>query len=212
MLDFCGYSNAPPTNNTKSVLWLRNTGLTDSDSSGPDRDHTTDTDDGWYVYVPLDAQSSGVAILQSELLGPFDGTICFSFYYHILSETFSMTTKLLVQYMSPYVPIPFLVANLSSSHMDRWIMYNKTFTNLPQGRFQFKTFQGQTSRADVALDDISVKVGSCGQSSTTTQNPLSTTPEPKNQMQWDCNFESTPCKWKVTSGTGLTVSSWATSK
>ena len=144
------------------------------------------------------------------MLGPFYD-ICFSFYYHILSETFSMTTKLLVQYVTLYTN-PITIANLSSSHLDKWILFNKTLTDLPRGRFQFKTFQGQSSRADVALDDISVRVGPCGQSITTTQNPLSTTPEPKNQMQWDCNFETTTCKWKVTSGTGLTVSSWALSK
>ena len=208
--DFCGWSNAPPAKNTKQVLWTRNTGETESENSGPERDHTTETEDGWYIYVPEDAQSDGVAVLQSELLGPYTGQVCFSFYYNIQSETRAVSPKLTVLYVSPEFSQTLLNKSISSHTNSVWNIYNVSLINLPQGRFQLKTILGQVSKADVAIDDISIKPGLCGQS-VSTPTPIVSTPEPVSATQWDCNFETTSCKWKV-NGTGWVKASWNNSK
>ena len=171
-------------------MWLRNSGETESDGSGPERDHTTDSENGWYLYVPEDAQSNGVAVLQSELLGPYSSQMCFSFYYHIMSETYRTAPKLTVQYVSPQITggVKFL-GNVSSKYLNRWLNFNVTLPNLPLGRFQLKTIKGQLSEADVAIDDITIKYGSCAQP-VTTAPPTQTTMEPVSAMQWDCNFET----------------------
>ena len=63
-------------------------------------------------------------------------------------------------------------------------------SNFPrQNRFQLRTLLGQTSKADVAIDDITIKPGACGQTVSTVQP--STTPEPASEKQWDCDFEKT---------------------
>ena len=56
-----------------------------------------------------------------------------------------------------------------------------------------------------AVDDISLKAGPYGQS-VLTHSP-STTTEPVLTMQWDCNCETSSCKWSD-NGTGWTKTSW----
>ena len=207
MLDFCGWSNAPPLTNRKQVLWTRNSGETLSDNSGPEKDHTTDSEEGWYVYVPLDAQPDGVAILQSELLGPIQPQYCFGFFYHIFTAEWEVAPKLTVLYQSVQLGSPILLGNISSSFRDRWQQFNVTVTGLPMGRFQLKTFEGQSSEADVAIDDITLKPGACGTTQPTVVVPtLPTTPEPFYESEWDCNFEW-PCKWHLDEN-GWTITNW----
>ena len=209
MLDFCGWRNVWLSNKNKQILWTRNSGVTESDNSGPLEDHTTKTDEGWYVYVPEDAQSDGVAVLQSEPLGPYTGQICFSFYYHIKSENQLTSPKLTVTYTSPQLIREKF--NISSHVYDSWNSFNVTLgPNVPRGSFRLTTIVGQRSRADVAVDDISIKAGPCGQS-TSVGPPTMPTPEPVSAKQWDCNFENPSCKWS-NNGTGWKKTTWANSK
>lgn len=205
--DFCGWSNVPPITNKKQVLWTRNSGETDSDDSGPERDHTTNSDQGWYVYVPLDAQSDGVAVLRSEPLGPLT-TACFGFYYHIYDD-WDVAPKLSVLYQPNTGAQATVLGTLHSSDLDQWRLFNVTVNNLPAGRFQLQTFLGQSSAADVAVDDISIRPGACSNLRPTTTTPLPVTAEPQSAKQWDCTWES-PCNWMV--GNGWSKSSWTMSK
>ena len=193
------------------MLWTRNSGQTDSDDSGPERDHTTETEDGWYVYVPLDAQSDGVAILQSEPLGPYPTEYCFGFYYHIYDD-WNTAPKLTVQFNSPSLTSGSkFLGNISSSDLDDWKQFNVTVKGLPQGRFVLETYEGHTSKADVAVDDIYIKPGACGHTTQTTTTASPTTPEPAAYKIYDCDFDHGNCKWHI--GTkGWTITSWATSK
>ena len=162
------------------MLWTRNSGQTLSDDSGPIRDHTTGREDGWYVFVPLDAQSDGVAILQSELLGPFTTPHCFGFYYHIYDEDNDeddIIPKLSVQYVetSKHGKPVTIMSNISSSDLDKWQQFSITVNNFAQGLFQLVTVEGRTSEADVAIDDISIKQGACGHIVTTHNNSCANT-------------------------------------
>jgi hypothetical protein len=198
ILDFCGWTNVPPKTNRNGVLWTRNSGKTESDNSGLLSDHTTGTADGWYVYVPLDSQSNGVAILQSELLS-YGPTVCLRFFYHMLVENNIFAPKLKVMYSAPGVPTPVVVTIIVDHRFNRWSNFNKTLTNMPQNfRFMLQTFEGNISRADVAVDDIQVKAGTCDQAFVTTSSPVITTQVvPVGERQWDCNFEGPNCNWNI---------------
>ena len=198
----CGWSNAPPTPNKTQVLWLRNSGVTTSIYSSPQVDHTTGTADGWYAFVPIDVQSDGVALLQSEVLGPFIAPVCFGFWYHILDdyrESLNKALELRVVYsdiLSNNTLIELM--NITTTTQTEWQPFNMTLNKLPRGRFQLMTFEGQAARADVAIDDIFVRNGRCdGMTSTTQTKPMTSTPEPESEKQWDCDFESS-CLWSAT--------------
>lgn len=200
----CGWFNAQPPTNQTQVLWLRNSGMSTSGYSSPKVDHTTGTTDGWYVFVPIDAQSDGVAVLQSELLGPSDTTVCFGFWYHILDDyrqTLNKALKLRVVYLNAADNTVTELKNISTTTQEEWQPFNVSLPKLPTGRFQLRTFEGQVSRADVAIDDIFLKSGSCDAVTSTTQSPpTTTTPEPKSEKEWDCDFEANPSQWEASGG------------
>ena len=201
-------------------MWLRNTGQTEHSAwTGPDFDHTTLTDEGWYLYVPPAAQSYGEAVLQSEVLSAA-AVSCFRFWYHIILEDYNsnQTVKLGLYYQEllqfeTQGKIVFL-ANITSFRGNEWHSFNYTITNVESGRIILKTYRSD-NRAAVAIDDLSLEVGSAcnsdSQTSTThTSTPHSTTPEPIDQKVWDCDFESacnswyTTNAWKLQSGSGGT--------
>ena len=216
-LDFCGRTNAPPPLNGKQVLWLRNSGQSDPGMSGPVRDHTSDSPNGWYIYVPIDAQDEGTALLQSETLRPYNTPMCLGFYYHIHTQSQSIGSdlKLLVAYSSPFASRILYLANLTSSSLNKWEQFALTISNLPAGRFMLITPMGSIAKAVVAVDDITLKPGPCGQTLTTvSMTPKTpTTPEPQSESQWDCNFETERCNWVLDGNPpGWDKSSWLMSK
>ena len=116
-----------------------------------------------------------------------------------------MSPKLNVTYWSPQSQLPLgTVSNMLGS---TWSHFYIDLNNLRQGRFQLKTILGQTSRADVAIDDITIRPGACDQTVTTVSTTV-TTPEPAVEKQWDCDFEKA-CKW--VNGTGWGKAGWANS-
>jgi len=195
MSDFCGWTNVPPSTNRKSVLWTRNSGKTESENSGPLADHTTGTAEGWYVYVPLDSQSNGVGLLQSEILN-YGPTVCLKFFYHMLAENNVYTPNLMVLYTLPGQTSLKWVANLTTTKYDQWNSFDVTLNGMPTNfRFVLRTVEGNISRADVAVDDIQVKAGQCDVAfATTPATSAVTTLKPVTERQWDCDFE-TNCNW-----------------
>jgi hypothetical protein len=197
--------------NRKRVLWTRNSGRTESIYSGPKYDHTTCTDEGWYVYVPIDSQSDGVAILQSEIIR-YGSTVCLKFFYNILDEySINFTPKLTVGYLAPDNLTPIWKFNISDNRHDIWNNFSATFTGMPENyKFLLKTIEGNISRADVAVDDIQVMSGSCEPAFTTTPNSIKTTTlEPISEKLYDCDFES-KCNWIIDSN--WNTSRWEPSK
>jgi hypothetical protein len=107
--------------------------------------------------------------------------------------------KLVVMYSAPGVATPVVVANIIGHRFDSWNNFNKTLTNMPQYfRIMLQTLEGNISRADVAVDDIQVKSGTCDQAFVTTRSPvLPTQVIPVGERQWDCDFESPNCNWNI---------------
>lgn len=216
MLDFCGWTNVAPADGQKQVFWVRNQGETKTGmGAGPRVDHTTNSADGWYIYVPLSVQDKGVAVLQSELLTT-TGTVCFGFYYNLVEpyngpDPAPGQYKIRVTYRSPNQTME--VGNCTNVDTEEWLKFEATLNNLPKGQFVIETYQmgsgDLVSYSNVALDDISLKKGACDSAVSTTQTTVGpTTPEPQSEAQWDCDFESITCpKWSIDKG-GWTRTSW----
>ena len=74
------------TNSTrKQFTWLRHQGKTASVGTGPKNDHTTQSDQGYYVYIEASspaAENDTALLLNSNI--PTNNGFCMSFWYHML--------------------------------------------------------------------------------------------------------------------------------
>jgi hypothetical protein len=117
----------------------------------------------------------------------------------MLVENNIFSPKLNVMYLAPGVATPVIVASIIGHRFNRWNNFNKTLTNMPPNfRIMLQTLEGNISRADVAVDDIQVKAGTCDQAFVTTRSTvLPTQVIPVGERQWDCDFESPNCNWNI---------------
>eukprot|EP00057_Strongylocentrotus_purpuratus_P009942 XP_011664416.1 PREDICTED: MAM and LDL-receptor class A domain-containing protein 1-like [Strongylocentrotus purpuratus] len=160
--------------------WIRQSGSTVSEDTGPSNDHTTGTSEGYYLYskgnhmVPWET-----ATLYSEI---FDATTsggdCFSFWYHAIapySPVVSLTVSLR-QFNPPGIYEPVVMFSLTEGTIDRWFMGQ--FDIQSETEFQILILVSGESggSADTAIDDTSITTSLCQE------------PSP-----WACTFEDGLC-------------------
>ncbi|XP_071508579.1 MAM and LDL-receptor class A domain-containing protein 1-like [Diadema antillarum] len=149
----CGYINYP----SDDFDWVRHSGSTPSDHTGPRFDHTRGTTQGHYMYIEssIPQRPDKDAILVSPLMNSQFDDLCIRFYYHAYGDD---TGALSVKLQSFITEDEILLFSVSGNRGDEWIPAN---VNIPSeitggADFQIK-FVGKTGMgflSDIAIDDI----------------------------------------------------------
>ncbi|XP_013393211.1 MAM and LDL-receptor class A domain-containing protein 1 [Lingula anatina] len=186
----CGFSQVTTGD---QFDWTRAKGKTSSGGTGPNTDHTYNTDQGYYMYV--EASSPRKNGDKAQLVSPVYSTTtqyqCLQFWYHMFGRNIGT--------LNVYLKVGAVTAKIWSETGDqgnKWYIASASIP--PQNRlFQvvFEGVRGTGYQGDIAIDDYAIKSGAC--------------PVPGN-----CDFEVDTCTWtNVGSGDKFdwTLSSGSTS-
>ncbi|RWS23801.1 MAM and LDL-receptor class A domain-containing protein 1-like protein, partial [Leptotrombidium deliense] len=158
--DFCGWKNINTFGNN-AIVWLRNSGETPSQVSGPKNDHTQKSNKGFYLFIENHGVENETAAIESELLKE-SPTICLQFYHNsYLPIPDVYVGTLSVSYYGAESGIETLISEtVLSGNSEDWILYRQTVKNLPN---KYKLIiNGKTGEVgDIAIDDILINKGSC---------------------------------------------------
>ena len=189
--DMCGWTNAQ-----NGVLddfdWLRNTGGSNSLWTGPSVDATTDSAEGWYMYIDSSSYKrfGEKAWLVSEHFNPQMSNssrfFCVTFYYHMFGSGIGNLSI----YSQVGKQTPTLRWFKSGNSQDKWFTDKFELNEPAEFVVIFEGTHGSMYRSDIAIDDIGIFPYSCNFPITTT---AITTVFP--HLELDCDFENDLCSW-----------------
>ncbi|CAC5389543.1 unnamed protein product [Mytilus coruscus] len=159
--------------------WTRWRGRTSKYNTGPNRDHTTSTAYGYYVYTKseIGSKSNDTSDLQTELIVPSPEQ-CLTFWYHMYGEhintlkVFQLNNEQKVELWSK-----------ANNQGDTCHFQSLLLEDIGPYRIMFSATRGDGYKSDIAIDDVYVTNTACMKASTI-----------------DCNFETDKCGW-ATEGT-----------
>nr|XP_054757464.1 MAM and LDL-receptor class A domain-containing protein 1-like [Lytechinus pictus] len=150
--DTCTFYNYPSSVSNDQFDWLRASGPTPSQSSGPNADHSTGTAAGFYMYIDSapPRQTGDSAILNFPFL---NGEKCVSFWYYMGGADGSLDVRTVPSLWSKTGPLDntWMHATVTVTTDD----VDKTYSVSLIGTL------GTLSQSDIAVDDISVYDGPC---------------------------------------------------
>lgn len=163
--DLCTWQNRK---NDINVLWLRNSGPSSINDTGPTVDHTRGDKRGYYIYIKASnpfGKRNLIGILESEYF-EFSDDRCLSFWYHMYgNEMGSLQVNI-----SSLSTTTNQINNISlfrreGNQGNKW---NPIYLNLKKSKLELDNgyqilFIGTTKGilSDIAIDDISVKSELC---------------------------------------------------
>ncbi|XP_050040780.2 apical endosomal glycoprotein-like [Dermacentor andersoni] len=168
--DMCNWHN---NKGFSHAQWYRHRGRTILSPGGPERDHTKDTSDGYYLLLDSQDQSDIlIGSLQSEALalGP---VVCFQLYYHMKNGT----NALLNVTFNDASGVPYdQRTTVYATGPAEWTWLSVERDNLPRVFSVVITANAGKFAGDVAIDDIDMRPGKCeGAPDTTTASQSMTT-------------------------------------
>ncbi|XP_030849919.1 MAM and LDL-receptor class A domain-containing protein 1-like [Strongylocentrotus purpuratus] len=194
--DFCGWINAE--NGRDELNWQRLSGPTTTTITGPQYDHTTLSDSGFYIYIDgsFPSQPGYMAKISSTVSLVTNDHTCFSFWYMMYGQDVGE-----LQLIKTEAGMEAMVWRLTGEQNDDDTVWK-------QGKIQYSDKQdrvkmefvgviGPGHQSDIALDDIRLIPGECDTYPpeaavlpTTTPVPP-TTPPPSGTQS--CDFERDFC-------------------
>ncbi|XP_025085553.1 MAM and LDL-receptor class A domain-containing protein 1-like [Pomacea canaliculata] len=182
--DFCTFTNSK----TDQFDWILGFGDTKSLYSGPSTDHTTGTVEGHYIFIDSTTSLPGdKAQLVSETLHPTPGS-CLVFYYNMNGAGMGSLNVYKSTQLSQK-----LIFNQTGHHANAWLQSSVNLTSVTPYTIIFEGVKGANNTSDIALDDISVSQGACGQQNGTGTPGITTTPLSIPNL--GCDFENGICQW-----------------
>ncbi|KAI2806772.1 hypothetical protein BLOT_008730, partial [Blomia tropicalis] len=189
--DMCGWEN---TYKMKEINWIRNqAGNQGSLKYSPRDDTTTHSPEGWYLMVPAEYLRSMKYFITPTLTSPplhSSYYNCFSFNYYAIG-TNSITPVLSVAFIDLTRNHKIIESvNVNTSTFEYWAPFRYKMPKMPKRyaiRIKVIYSTGVASlRSDIAIDDIEISRSDC-----TDWRPSrpSTTPIPKSEKRWNCDFE-----------------------
>ncbi|XP_013397767.1 MAM and LDL-receptor class A domain-containing protein 1-like [Lingula anatina] len=152
----CGFSQVTTGD---QFDWTRAKGKTSSGGTGPNTDHTYNTDQGYYMYV--EASSPRRNGDKAQLVSPVYSTTtqyqCLQFWYHMFGRNIGT--------LNVYLKVGAVTAKIWSETGDqgnKWYIASASIP--PQNRlFQvvFEGVRGTGYQGDIAIDDYAIKSGAC---------------------------------------------------
>ncbi|XP_028516446.1 MAM and LDL-receptor class A domain-containing protein 1 [Exaiptasia diaphana] len=152
---FCGLSHSK----NYQLKWIRNSGKTSSDGTGPQSDHTRcNKKDGDYIYIDASKGKKGdKARLESDWLSAGE-TLCLQFWYHMWGVRMG-TLRILMKTNQ----FEITVWEEFGNQEDEW-QFGQTPLK-PDGQNQYKfVIEAETidgDEGDIAVDDVRLNEGSC---------------------------------------------------
>ncbi|XP_071956926.1 MAM and LDL-receptor class A domain-containing protein 2-like [Antedon mediterranea] len=136
--------------------WMRATGPTGTDLTGPHGDHTSGS--GWYSYIETSSprMPNDAARLESSII-PVDDGHCLRFWYHM----YGTHVKILNVYTKIGVSLGDVVWVREGTNLNKWIYAEINLKPSSNFRIVFEGVRGTDNRGDIAIDDVTVKVGIC---------------------------------------------------
>ncbi|XP_076075807.1 MAM and LDL-receptor class A domain-containing protein 1-like [Mytilus galloprovincialis] len=167
----CGWTVVGPDR----YIWQIGKGKTRTSNTGPNRDHTTSTSYGHFIYTESKTDSSlnDESDLLSEWIIPSTKQ-CLSFWYHMYGKSIN---KLVVYQMNSNYK--FELWNISNNQGNKWYFQSLTLRDIRPYQIKFKAIRGKYHTSDIAIDDIVITNNDCN----------------AFYLQIDCNFETDICKW-----------------
>ncbi|XP_077986934.1 MAM and LDL-receptor class A domain-containing protein 1-like [Glandiceps talaboti] len=138
--------------------WIVGTGSTSTVRTGPSEDHTTGS--GKYIYLESSTRDlDDHARLFSPLFHPITEPACLNFYYHMFGNTMGrLEVSLLYENSSTFGQPIFTV---SEDQGDQWHNVSLDISSDEFFRFMFDGYIGSGFTSDIAIDDVTLKLGSC---------------------------------------------------
>ncbi|BFZ04222.1 hypothetical protein BsWGS_07261 [Bradybaena similaris] len=178
--DLCKFSQ----DTTDNFDWTQQQHGTDTGQTGPENDHTYGTPDGHYVYAEasdVDGQikeSGDVARLNSPTFVSVGEDICVSFFYHMYGQSMG-SLNIRMRTGSNFQTLNPPMWTMSGDLGNQWNIGEVTIPAMMiTQNFQivFEAVRGTSFFSDIALDDVSVKLGPCSSRAT-------------------CNFDTDTCTY-----------------
>ncbi|CAC5358612.1 unnamed protein product [Mytilus coruscus] len=172
--DQCGWS----VSSNGTYQWKRQRGKTPESSTGPERDHTTASGDGYYMYAYTKSEWGSQSKEESELFSGWIGPNpkqCLTFWYHMNGEQIN-TLKVFQLNNESTIEL----WNKSANQGNKWYFQSLSLNDIRPYQIKFKATRGNGSKSEVAIDDIFITNADC-----------------KKVSSLDCNFEEETCKWSV---------------
>lgn len=160
--------------------WMRARGSIPPAGTGPSFDHTLANQSGYYIVTPRSAGSLEKKFrLYSLPLAPVNESMCLRFWYHMFGDD---VWRLIVM-MEEGSDVTVLFQK-EGNYGDNWNYGQATLNNTANVAVVFEAQKRAGVLNDIALDDISIEPGSCGEGPPEpTRVPPPITPPP---MPADC--------------------------
>ncbi|KAF7668436.1 hypothetical protein LDENG_00014610 [Lucifuga dentata] len=158
----CGWSNLG--GEVDQGDWLRGRGASPNPNTGPSVDHTTNSTEGYYLYVDSSVGEWGdLSFLISDVLQPTTRGHCLKFWHHMFGHHVG-TLRLFIndRIMHDSGNEEGNLQWIESGNVgDKWHEANVFIKHKEAFWFVFVYQKGMNTGGDVALDDISVLPGPC---------------------------------------------------
>ncbi|XP_035658189.1 MAM and LDL-receptor class A domain-containing protein 1-like [Branchiostoma floridae] len=167
----CGYTQ----DDSDDFDWTRLSGNTPTTNSGPTNDHTLNTPAGYYMYTEMSSPRAPGDI--ARLLSPVyaaGSARCVEFYYHMFGPDIGTLKLELLVAGQTRVPL----WSLSDDQGDQWVINQVTINPTDSYQLVFEAIRGASFRGDIAIDDVTIRDGSCG-----------------GGGGGNCDFENGLCTW-----------------
>lgn len=155
-LDYCGWKN----DTQAEFAWWRHKGSTSTTLTGPSTDHTTNSANGYYIYIETSYPQvqNDKARLISPVYPPTDSEgVCFKFWYHMYGMSQGTINVLLRkggQYTRP-------IWSRSGNYGNLWRYGHVTIRSDSDFQIVLEGIVGRSIEGDAAIDDIEVENGAC---------------------------------------------------
>ncbi|CAF4840990.1 unnamed protein product, partial [Rotaria sp. Silwood1] len=171
--DICGYVHDPSGN----FNWTRYRGQTSSTSTGPPYDHTTFTEEGYYMYIETSAprKPDDIARLISPVFPASKQYNCLQFYYHQYGVDIGAFNVYKRDVGSSLNPLQ--IFSSQENRFDEWHIMEINLVASKPYTIIFEGVVGKSFLGDIAIDDVLIKERLC--------------PSVGN-----CDFEQSMCTYK----------------
>ncbi|XP_078811764.1 apical endosomal glycoprotein isoform X1 [Oryzias latipes] len=153
--DRCGYSSS------SGGIWVHRSGQSSTAVTGPETDHTLQTDQGFYMMVNTDASAlprGKAAVLTSLVRAKTTKKECLSFWYHMGGENPGSLTV----YMKPANGKRLKIFSASLNQGDLWRHgRGNIFSDLMEWQLEFEVIGAGGRDTHVAIDDVHISLYPC---------------------------------------------------
>ncbi|CAJ1072730.1 MAM and LDL-receptor class A domain-containing protein 2 [Xyrichtys novacula] len=161
-VNMCSWTNLGPE--VDQGDWLRGRGGSQNPNTGPSVDHTTNSTDGYYLYVDNSVGEWGdMSYVISDVLQPTTRGHCLTFWYHMYGSHVG-TLRVYINDRNMHTggnEEGTLKWIETGGKGDKWQQARVTIKHEEPFWFVFVYQRGMTTGGDVALDDIIISPGEC---------------------------------------------------